>query len=132
MAQVSINADSTSPHNSAMLDVKSAIKGFLPPRVALTSLIVSSPVSSPVATGLLVFNTATSGTAPNNVVPAYYYWSGAKWVTVSTPLATVPGLTPQTSYSVTVQATPADDGAPNPYRAPELATNPHDVSVAVE
>ena len=34
-------------------------------------------------------------------------------VTVSTPLATVPGLTPETSYSVTVQATPADDGAPS-------------------
>ena len=27
---------------------------------------------------------------------------------------------------------PADDGAPNPYRAPELATNPHDVSDAVD
>ena len=90
-AQVGINTDGSQPDPSAMLDVKSAIKGFLPPRVALTSLIVSSPVSSPVATGLLVFNTATSGTAPNNVVPGYYYWSGAKWVTVSTPLGVNPG-----------------------------------------
>lgn len=34
-------------------------------------------------------------------------------VTVTSPLATVSGLTPQTSYSVTVQATPADTGAPS-------------------
>ena len=29
---------------------------------------------------MLVYNTATAGTVPNNVTPGYYYWDGAKWV----------------------------------------------------
>jgi uncharacterized protein (TIGR02145 family) len=81
VAQVGINTDGSQADPSAMLDVKSAIKGFLPPRVALTSLNACSPVASPAATGLLVFNTATA----NNVVPGYYYWNGARWVAVATP-----------------------------------------------
>ncbi len=27
---------------------------------------------------LLVYNTATAGTSPNNVTPGFYYWNGAK------------------------------------------------------
>ncbi|MCX6303541.1 MAG: DUF1566 domain-containing protein [Bacteroidetes bacterium] len=51
--QVSINADNTPPNNSAMLDVKSTNKGFLPPRMDLTQIgLIPSPVE-----GLLVFNT---------------------------------------------------------------------------
>jgi len=80
-AQVGINTDGSQPDPSAMLDVKSAIKGFLPPRVALTSLSVSAPVASPVAVGLLVFNTA----AINGLVPGYYFWNGTRWVAVATP-----------------------------------------------
>ena len=73
---VGINADGSAPDASAMLDVKSSTKGFLPPRIALTATNSASPVTSPVA-GLLVYNTATAGTTPNNVVPGYYYWNGA-------------------------------------------------------
>lgn len=52
-AQVGINADNTPPNNSAMLDVKSTNKGFLPPRMDLTQIgLISSP-----AEGLLVYNT---------------------------------------------------------------------------
>ena len=86
---VGINADGSAPDASAMLDVKSSTKGFLPPRIALTATNSASPVTSPVA-GLLVYNTATAGTAPNNVVPGYYYWNGAAWVVlVSSPVYTV-------------------------------------------
>jgi hypothetical protein len=84
-AQVSINTDGSQPDPSAMLDVKSAMKGFLPPRVELTSLDNSAPVASPVAVGLLVYNTRSFGATPNNVVPGYYYWNGVKWVAVTTP-----------------------------------------------
>ncbi|HMY43376.1 MAG TPA: hypothetical protein PKJ74_09435 [Chitinophagales bacterium] len=49
------------------------------PNVALTATNAAAPVASP-ATSLLVYNTATAGTAPNNVTPGYYYWDGAKWV----------------------------------------------------
>ena len=68
IAQVGINTDGTAPDNSAMLDVKSDSKGFLPPRVALTASNVAAPVTSP-ASGLLIYNTATAGTAPNDVAP---------------------------------------------------------------
>lgn len=70
---------------SAVLEIESTNKGALLPRVALTSVIVSTPVTSP-ADALTVFNTATSGTAPNNVTPGYYYWrqdvvpANSKWV----------------------------------------------------
>lgn len=63
------------PDVSAKLDVSAANKGFLAPRVALTSTILAGPIVTP-ATGLLVYNTAIAGTAPNNVVPGYYYNSG--------------------------------------------------------
>ena len=71
----------TTPHASAKLDISSTDKGFLPPRIALTALNSASPVTSP-ATGLLIFNTASAGTNPNQVIPGYYYWDGgnSKWV----------------------------------------------------
>ena len=71
----------STPDASAKLDVSSTNKGFLPPRIALTALNSASPVTSP-ATGLLIFNTATAGSNPNQVTPGYYYWDGvnAKWV----------------------------------------------------
>lgn len=74
-AQVGIGT--TNPNASAQLDVNSSNKGFLPPRVALTSMDAAGPITSP-ATGLLVYNTATAGTSPNNVVPGYYYNSGTE------------------------------------------------------
>lgn len=73
-AQVAINTDGSTSDASAMLDVKSSNKGFLPPRVALTAVNVTAPVANP-AVGLLVYNTATAGTAPNNVYPGNYYWN---------------------------------------------------------
>jgi hypothetical protein len=66
------------PNASAQLDVTSTTKGFLPPRVALTATNSTTPVTSP-ASGLLVYNTATAGTSPNNVTPGLYYYDGTKW-----------------------------------------------------
>jgi len=37
------------------------------------------PIPS-LATGLLVYNTATAGSAPNNVIPSYYFWNGSAWI----------------------------------------------------
>lgn len=72
----------TTPHASAKLDVTATNKGFLPPRVTLTSTTDVNTIASP-ATGLLIYNTATAGTAPNNVVPGYYYWNGSTWIQIS-------------------------------------------------
>lgn len=76
---VGINSTGAAPASSAMLDIASSSSGLLIPRVALTAANAAGPITSP-ATSLLVYNTATAGTAPNNVIPGYYYWDGAKWV----------------------------------------------------
>lgn len=78
----------TTPNASAKLDVTASDKGFLPPRVALTATNVFAPITgtSSAAAGLLVYNTATDGTAPNNVVPGYYFWNGLSWVQIASGL----------------------------------------------
>ena len=75
----------TTPNASAKLDVVATDKGFLPPRVTLTATNAFSPITgtSSAATGLLVYNTASAGTIPNNVVPGYYYWNGSAWIQIS-------------------------------------------------
>ncbi|MES2850067.1 MAG: hypothetical protein V4685_13495 [Bacteroidota bacterium] len=77
------------PHASAALDITAANKGLLPPRVALTGINDVSTIATP-ATGLLVYNTANAGTAPNNVVPGYYYYTGQAWLRLS-QAANAPG-----------------------------------------
>ena len=67
-----------SPHPSAKLEVAATNKGFLPPRVALSGTNDVSTIASP-ATGLVIYNTATSGTTPNNVIPGFYYYDASKW-----------------------------------------------------
>jgi hypothetical protein len=75
----------TTPSASAKLEVAATDKGFLPPRVALTATNVFTPITgtSSAAAGLLIYNTATAGSAPNNVVPGYYYWNGSAWVQIA-------------------------------------------------
>lgn len=73
-----VGIGTTTPDASARLDVSSTTQGFLPPRVTLTAKNAAAPIASP-ATGLLVYNTATAGTSPNNVTPGYYYWDGTAW-----------------------------------------------------
>lgn len=84
-AQTGIGTSTPSP--SAKLEVASSNQGFLPPRIALTATNAASPVTSP-ATGLLVYNTATTGTPPNNVAPGYYFWNGSAWVAVLSTITT--------------------------------------------
>lgn len=89
-AQVGIGT--TTPDASAKLDISATDKGFLPPRVALTSTIIAAPITSP-ATGLLVYNTNTAVTTPavNSVNPGYYYYNGTSWTKVSDLLSKVVG-----------------------------------------
>lgn len=101
-AQVGIGT--STPEASAKLDVTSTNKGFLPPRVALTATNSASPITSPAA-GLLVYNTATAGTSPNNVVPGYYYWNGTAWVNITAngvPYSGATGAVNLGNYDLTV------------------------------
>jgi hypothetical protein len=68
----------TTPHASAKLDVSANNKGFLPPRVTLTSATDISTIPSP-AEGLLVYNLGSVG-----LQAGYYFWNGANWTTIAT------------------------------------------------
>ena len=77
-AKAQTGIGTTTPNASAKLDVYATNKGFLPPRISLTGTLDVATITSP-ATGLVIYNTATAGTTPNNVIPGYYYWDGSKW-----------------------------------------------------
>ncbi|HNP33516.1 MAG TPA: hypothetical protein PKN96_09510 [Flavobacterium sp.] len=70
-----------------ILDITSTTNGILVPRVALTDIVTAAPVVNPqggaLVSGTLVWNTATSGTFPNNVIPGFYYWNGSIWISVT-------------------------------------------------
>jgi hypothetical protein len=87
-AEAQTGIGTTTPNASAKLDVTATDRGFLPPRVALTASNVFSPITgtSSAAAGLLIYNTATAGTVPNNVVPGYYFWNGTAWIQISNGL----------------------------------------------
>jgi hypothetical protein len=71
-AQNGINT--TTPE--AELDIVSTNNGFLIPRMALTASNSSLPLTTP-SDSELVYNTASVGVFPNNVVPGFYSWSTA-------------------------------------------------------
>ena len=68
----------STPHASAKLDVNATDKGFLPPRVTLTSVTDATTIPSP-ATGLLVYNVGSVG-----LKAGYYYWNSSNWATIAT------------------------------------------------
>jgi hypothetical protein len=77
----------TTPNASAKLDVYSTNKGFLPPRVTLTSVSDATTIPSP-AEGLLVYNLGSVG-----LQAGYYYWNGANWATIATATSAGNGVT---------------------------------------
>lgn len=66
----------------AIVDMQATDKGLLIPRIALTATNAAAPLSAPIA-GMVVYNTATAGTAPNNVTPGYYVNDGSQWVKIA-------------------------------------------------
>jgi len=69
---VGINTDGSTPHASAMLDVKSNEKGMLVPRMSQTQ---RNAISAP-ATGLLIYQTDNT--------PGFYFYNGSAWTAVTT------------------------------------------------
>jgi hypothetical protein len=87
-AQIKIGGDPITINPSSVLEIESANKGVLFPRVALESTSDVATIASPVY-GLTVFNTATDGTSPIDVTPGYYYWHGTKWVKLAVETAPI-------------------------------------------
>ena len=83
---IGINVNGTAPAASALLGIDASglpspgKRGLLIPRIALTSRTVAAPVVT-AAASLVIYNTATAGSAPYNVLPGYYYWNGiSEWL----------------------------------------------------
>jgi trimeric autotransporter adhesin len=81
IAQVGIGT--TNPDPSSMLHISSGVlsnKGLLIPTLTLSATNVAAPAVAP-ANSLLIYNNATAGIAPNDVVPGFYYWDSilSKW-----------------------------------------------------
>jgi len=77
-----LNYTGVKPHSSALLDISDSAgthKGLLIPRVPLTSATSTTTIANP-AVSLMIYNTATAGTSPDNVIPGYYYWTGTRWI----------------------------------------------------
>lgn len=76
-----VSIGSPTVNGNAIFQVSSPNKGVLFPKVALSSIIDNTtiPVSSPNDDGLIVYNTITSGSGNNQIVPGYYYWQNNRW-----------------------------------------------------
>lgn len=77
VSQVGINT--SSPVDGALLDISSSDKGFLMTRVALTGTDDVTTITPAATTGLIVYNSVTSGPFATQVTPGFYYWSGVQW-----------------------------------------------------
>ncbi|MCB9224536.1 MAG: hypothetical protein H6582_10195 [Crocinitomicaceae bacterium] len=99
-SQNNVGIGTTTPDASSALEVNSSTQGLLVPRIALTATNVAAPVTSP-ATSLLVYNTATAGTVPNNVTPGYYYWDGSAWARLNTGSGSTSCVTLDEAYDCT-------------------------------
>ncbi len=75
-AQVGINT--TTPAAGSILDVESADKGVLVPRVNIADLNTIAPVTGGATESLLVYNTNTTTGV------GFYYWDSTKWVPIGT------------------------------------------------
>ncbi|RXG27264.1 hypothetical protein SAMN04487999_3280 [Leeuwenhoekiella palythoae] len=75
-AQVGIGT--TNPAGGSLLDIESAEKGILIPRVDIADLSTQAPVTGDLTSSesLLVYNTNTS------TGKGFYYWDGTQWVAV--------------------------------------------------
>jgi hypothetical protein len=74
-----VGIGTSTPNTNASLDLGATNKGLLLNRVALTAANNATPLAAHLA-GILVYNTATAGTSPDNVSPGIYYNDGSRWI----------------------------------------------------
>lgn len=59
---------------NSLLELESANKGLLIPRIAINSLILPAPLTAPVPVGMIVFSLGGA------IEDGFYYWSGTAWI----------------------------------------------------
>jgi hypothetical protein len=77
-AQVKIGDNPNSIDPNSILELESTDKGFLPPRVTLTSISSPSPLTAPVPAGMIVYNDGGA------LAEGHYTWNGASWMLINT------------------------------------------------
>ncbi|MBW2938827.1 hypothetical protein KXJ69_11960 [Aureisphaera sp. CAU 1614] len=77
ISQVGINT--TTPQAGSMLDITSATKGILIPRVNISDLNTIAPITGGAPESLLVYNTN------NTTGRGFHYWNGSVWIPIITP-----------------------------------------------
>lgn len=77
VGSISLNSDGASPDSSAVLDIQSTEKGFLPPRMTYTQ---RTAISSP-AQGLMVYQTDSTGDGEGVYVKRSDGWTKLAWYT---------------------------------------------------
>jgi len=83
-AQVGINT--TSPNNNSILDIVSADKGVLIPRLILNDVSTAAPLTVPMTDGILIYS---EGGIESD---GFYYWESDKWNPI--------GRAPKKTYTV--------------------------------
>ncbi|MEN9918632.1 MAG: hypothetical protein RL662_1068 [Bacteroidota bacterium] len=81
-----IGVNTVTPDPSSILDITSTDKGFLPPRVNLTSTTLDLDGIPGQATGLLVYNIGS------NLPQGYYFWNGSEWRSIEESSAVLPEI----------------------------------------
>ncbi len=130
---VGINIDKPDP--SAILEVsadapptstQTTKRGLLLPRVALSSNLDVTTIPNP-AKGLMIINTADSGTYPNEVVAnRFYYWNGVNWERLPYTSVVEEAVKPRIFYaegSDTQSFLETDINCPSNTACHDLATN---------
>lgn len=89
-AQVGIATDGLPPDPSAILDIRSDLKGLLPPRMTASQMLA---IPSP-AQGLVVYCTTAQGTYPNHYGTGLHCFDGQRWTALAiSPWNSLPVLT---------------------------------------
>ncbi len=86
-AQVGVGTKT--PNSNSVLEVSSDTKGILITKVALVETTNPAPLSSHVA-GMIIYNTAPSGSGDIAVFQGFYYNDGKQWIRLE-PLSTAIG-----------------------------------------
>lgn len=81
--QVKIGNNPATIDANSLLEMEATDKGFLPPRVTLTSLTSVLPLTGTVPAGMLVYNSAGS------LAYGFYYWDGTEWKKIGNGLKDV-------------------------------------------
>ncbi|SDE60964.1 Chaperone of endosialidase [Dyadobacter soli] len=88
MAQVKIGDNPNTISPNSILELESATKGLLSPRVQLQATDQAAPLTAPIIAGTRVYNTNTTTTGDFTVSPGEYYWDGSSWVRLVTAVST--------------------------------------------